>query len=159
MIEKTIKIPVIEYDSISELTDEDALLAQKAIESAQNAYAPYSGFRVGAALKLENGEIITGNNQENAAYPSGLCAERVAIFWAGAQFKDIPAKAMAVAAFKDGVMTTAPISPCGACRQVLSEYEHRFSQPISIVLLGQNRIIKFKQSTYLLPLGFEPSVL
>lgn len=159
MIEKTITIPVIEYSNMSELTEEDALLAQKAIESAKNAYAPYSGFCVGAALKLENGEIITGNNQENAAYPSGLCAERVAIFWAGAQNKDIPVKAMAVAAFKDGVMTAAPISPCGACRQVLAECEHRFSQPVSIVLLGQNRILKFKQSTYLLPLGFEPSVL
>lgn len=159
MNEKSIQIPITEFDSISELDQQDSILAQKAIEAAKNAYAPYSGFMVGAALRLVNGEIITGNNQENAAYPSGLCAERVAIFWAGSQYNDIPAQSMAIAAFKDGIMTEEPITPCGACRQVIAEYEHRFNTSYSLILLGAKRVFKLKKSTYLLPLGFEPSVL
>lgn len=159
MIERAIEILITEYASINELTHEDLLLANKAIEAAQNAYAPYSSFMVGAALYLDNGEIITGNNQENAAYPSGLCAERVALFWAGAQYKDVPVKSLAIAAFKDGIMTDTPITPCGSCRQVLAECEYRFKKPISLILLGKNKIYKLKQSTHLLPLGFEHALL
>lgn len=159
MKKTTITIPILEYNSLSELTDQDKALAEKAIEAAQNAYAPYSGFQVGAALRLANGIVVTGNNQENAAYPSGLCAERVALFWAGSQYKDIPVQSMAVAAFKNGRMTAAPISPCGACRQVLKESEHRYASPIALILLGEEKIVKFLQSGYLLPFGFEPNVL
>ncbi len=159
MKEKTICIPVTEYASLNEMLEKDILLANKAVYAAGNAYAPYSGFSVGAALILKNGDIITGNNQENAAYPSGLCAERVALFYAGSQFKDNAIISMAVAAFKDGEMTDEPISPCGGCRQVFAEYEHRFLAPFTLILLGKNRIYKFHKSTLLLPLGFEPSIL
>jgi cytidine deaminase len=159
MKETIITIPILEYNSLSELNEQDKILAEKAIDAAQNAYAPYSGFQVGAALRLANGVVVTGNNQENAAYPSGLCAERVALFWAGSQYKNIAVQSMAVAAFKDGEMTIGPISPCGACRQVLKESEHRHATPIALILLGKEKTVKLFQSSYLLPLGFEPSVL
>ncbi len=159
MKEKIIGIPYAEFASLSEMNNEDIELATKAMETAQNAYAPYSGFFVGAAVRLDNGQILTGNNQENAAYPSGLCAERVVLFWAGSQFKNYKVISMAIAAFKDGVMTTEPIAPCGACRQVFAEYEHRYAQPISLILVGEKRVFKLTQSTLLLPLGFDPSTL
>lgn len=159
MKETIITIPILEYNSLSELNEQDKILAEKAIDAAQNAYAPYSGFQVGAALRLANGVVVTGNNQENAAYPSGLCAERVALFWAGSQYKDVAVQSMAVAAFKDGEMTVEPISPCGACRQVLKESEHRHATPIALILMGKEKTIKLLQSSYLLPLGFEPTVL
>jgi cytidine deaminase len=160
MKQTSIKIPVTEFDSMAELEQVDFNLVQKAIEAAKNAYAPYSSFSVGAAIRLVNGEIILGNNQENAAYPSGLCAERVALFWVGSQFKDTPAESMAVVAFnEDGLMTDAPITPCGACRQVFAEYEHRYSKPFSIILVGSNRVLKLQKSTYLLPFGFDPLLL
>lgn len=154
MKHRTITIPVTEYASITEMEALDCILAEKAIEAAKNAYAPYSNFMVGAAIRLTNGEIILGSNQENAAYPSGLCAERVALFWAGSQYPNTPATSMAVVAFKDGLMIEEPITPCGACRQVIAEHEHRFAKSFSVILLGKNRVLKLEKSTYLLPFSF-----
>ena len=115
MIQKTIetKVTVYTYD---ELNDEQKMLIDKAREQVTKAYAPYSGFRVAAALMLENGEIFAGSNQENAAYPSGLCAERVAMFYANAQYPDVPVKTLAIAAFTNGKFIETPVTPCGSCR-------------------------------------------
>lgn len=128
----------VEYASIDELSDEDKNLVKIARESAANAYAPYSRFNVGAALILENGTILRGNNQENASYPIGLCAERVAIFASGANFPDQRIKTLAVTAFSKQFVIDKPITPCGACRQAISEYENRHKQPIKIVMVGES---------------------
>jgi cytidine deaminase len=124
------------YNSQTELTEEEQNLLLKAKEAAKNAYAPYSKFNVGCALLLENGEIILGNNQENIAYPSGLCAERTAIFYAGANFPTIPIKMMAITAFSNNYEVNQPVMPCGACLQSVSEFELKFSKPIKIILQG-----------------------
>ncbi|TND02598.1 MAG: cdd [Bacteroidetes bacterium] len=120
---------VAEYATESELPELSRNLLAEARKAAEKAYAPYSEFHVGAALLLENGTVVTGNNQENAAYPSGLCAERVAVFAAGAQFPDIPAQAIAISCKTPHFSIDTPLSPCGACRQVLAEYESRHKQP------------------------------
>jgi cytidine deaminase len=147
-------INIYEYSSPEELEEQDRNLINKAIEAAQKAYAPYSGFHVGAAVLLENGKIIQGNNQENAAYPSGLCAERVALFAANAQYPDIPVVALAVVAFNKGEMTDLATPPCGACRQVMIETEMRFGKPIRVILAGKSHILVFKNVRELLPLSF-----
>ncbi len=147
-------LSVMEYESEEELEQQDRNLVQHAIQAAKNAYAPYSGFRVGAAVLLDNGKIITGNNQENAAYPSGLCAERVALFAANAQYPDVPVKALAVVAFNHDQMTDYAVAPCGACRQVMIETEMRFSQPIRVILVGKSNILVFKNVKELLPFSF-----
>ena len=121
MTQKEIKICYSEYDSLSGLCEEDRILAEKAIEATANSYAPYSGFCVGAAVRLSDGKIITGSNQENIAYPSGLCAERTAMFYAHAQYPDAGIIAIAIAARQDGDLCETPASPCGACRQVMAE--------------------------------------
>ncbi len=136
-----------QYGSIDELTIEAKNLLLKAKEAATNAYAPYSKFNVGSALLLENGEIILGNNQENIAYPSGLCAERTAIFYAGANFPTIPIKMMAVTAFSNSYEVNQPVMPCGACLQSISELELRFSKPIEIILQGNSGPIYIAQGT------------
>ncbi|TCO07623.1 cytidine deaminase [Natronoflexus pectinivorans] len=147
-------ISYTEYQSVDQLSTGDRELAEKAINSAKSAYAPYSRFNVGTAIKLKNGEIICGNNQENAAYPSGLCAERVALFYAGANFPDVPVSSMAVVALKDDEITNQVISPCGSCRQVIVETSHRYKQNFPIILIGKNNILKIDDSTELLPLIF-----
>jgi cytidine deaminase len=111
------------YDSVQELPDEIQNLMKLAVEVRKNAYAPYSKFRVGAALLLDNGEIVLGSNQENAAYPSGLCAERVAIFQAGSIYPKAKILKMAITAASDTNKTISPIPPCGSCRQSIAEYE------------------------------------
>jgi cytidine deaminase len=135
MFKKSTKVTysVCRFDELTSLQQQ---LIDKAKEQVQNAYAPYSGFYVGAALELENGEIITANNQENSAYPSGLCAERVAVFYANAQYPDIPVKTLAIAAFTNGEFLKMPVTPCGACRQVLLETELRYETNITILLYG-----------------------
>ncbi len=138
---------------ISELSDKERQLAEQAYMAAERAYAPYSQFHVGAAVLLENGEIISGNNQENAAYPSGLCAERVALFYAGAQYPNIPVSTLAIIALKDGEIREH-ISPCGSCRQVLLETEQRYQRPIRILLCGRDEVLALKGATSLLPLSF-----
>ena len=158
MIQKTIetKVTVYTYD---ELNDEQKMLIDKAREQVTKAYAPYSGFRVGAALMLENGEIFAGSNQENAAYPSGLCAERVAMFYANAQYPDVPVKTLAIAAFTNGKFIETPVTPCGSCRQVLLESESRFNTGIQIFLYGTDEILMLENVKQLLPLCFEKNSL
>ena len=154
MKHRAITIRIAEYQHLDELSDEQANLVKRAIESAKQAYAPYSDFKVGAALILANGEIITGNNQENAAYPSGLCAERVAIFYAGANYPEVPVKMMAVTALKNGELQEEPVSPCGGCRQVMLEKENQGKTPMEIILYGSKKIQILKRATDLLPLPF-----
>lgn len=129
-------------------------LIKKAKFATNDAYAPYSGFHVGAAVLLTDGNIITGNNQENAAYPSGLCAERVAIFAANAQYPKIAVEAIAVAAFHDGDYTEMPCCPCGSCRQTLTEVENRFGHPIRVIMYGKEKIYEVASARDLLPISF-----
>lgn len=138
-----------------ELNAEDRELIDRAVRFGKNAYAPYSHFKVGAALKLENGEVIGGCNQENAAYPSGLCAERVALFSAATQYPDITPVAMAIVGCRDGEPTEEPLSPCGACLQVIHETELRYRRPVSLFLCGKERIIKVTSVRSLLPFAFD----
>ncbi|MDD2963150.1 MAG: cytidine deaminase [Bacteroidales bacterium] len=148
-------IPVRRYDDSNALSEADALLMKKAREAASMAYAPYSGFHVGAAVRLANGAIVTGNNQENAAYPSGLCAERVAVFYASSQYPDVPIEAIAVTARTKVRTISEPVSPCGACRQVLSEYETLHQTPIRIILAGETGpVVEFAKASDLLPMNF-----
>lgn len=158
MIEKTIetKIKVYAYD---ELSSEYQQLIEKAKDQVNKAYAPYSGFHVGAAVLLENGEIFAGSNQENSAYPSGLCAERVAMFYANAQYPNVAVKALAIAAYTHGEFLNEPVTPCGSCRQVLLETETRFENDITIMLYGTANIYVMDNVKQLLPLRFEKSSL
>jgi len=147
-------IRISEYDRLEDLPEEPAALVRKAIEAAGKAYAPYSEYYVGACLLLENGEIICGNNQENAASPSGLCAERVALFCAGARFPGIPVSRIAVAAIQNGQVQDQPVSPCGSCRQVLFEKERIAGKPMEVILYGSSRIQVLSSASDLLPLPF-----
>lgn len=155
-MDKTIVIDYQEYDSIDEQPREDSALMQKAIGAIEGSYAPYSGFHVGAALRLKNGIVVEGSNQENVAYPSGLCAERTAIFSASAQYpqcRDYEALAI-VGRNAEGVLCEA--SPCGACRQVLSEYEHVQGHPLRVICyLEGGRVRVFPSVVSLLPFSFD----
>ena len=148
------------FDNLNELPKEISYLMQKAIDAREKAYAPYSKFTVGAAILLENNEIITGNNQENASYPSGLCAERTAIYFAGAQFPNVKMVRMALTAGSKIKKTNEPIPPCGACRQAISEYEVKQNAPIEIYFMGETgKIVKSNSLANLLPLVFDKSFL
>ena len=147
----TTKIKVCSYD---ELTPEQKKLTDEAKEATSRAYAPYSNFYVGAAAELENGEIITGNNQENAAYPSGLCAERVALFFAGSKYPDMPVKRLAIIAKTNGDFIEQCTAPCGACRQVILETEDRGKKPMEIILCGKDEVYILDSIKDLLPLYF-----
>ena len=136
-----------------ELPDCEWPLVEAALNAPRQSYAPYSKFHVGAAALLENGEIVTGSNQENAAYPSGLCAERVTLFHAGHQYPDVPVIALAIAAVTNGKQVVS-ISPCGACRQVLLETEQRFGKSMKVLLCGTEQIIIAPSAESLLPLCF-----
>ena len=124
-----------------------------------NAYAPYSGFQVGAAVLLENGKVFGANNQENSAYPSGLCAERVAMFYANAQHPNTAVTALAIAAFTNGKFLPSPVTPCGSCRQVLIETEDRFEKDITVMLYGTEFVYLLENVKQLLPLRFDKSSL
>jgi cytidine deaminase len=156
---KEIKILVYVFENLAQLTSEDRDLILKAREAAKNAYAPYSGFYVGAAVLLENGEIIVGNNQENGAYPSGLCAERVALFYANASHPKVPVKIIAVTALDKNGKVHNSVSPCGSCRQVMLESETMFGKPIKIILDGEKTISILEGVESLLPLSFKPDFL
>lgn len=159
---KDIKIESIltVYDNFKELPSEIEHLMGKAIEARKNAYAPYSNFSVGAAILLDNKQIVTGNNQENASYPSGLCAERTAIYYAGAQYPDVKILKMALTAGSKTNQTNTPIPPCGACRQAIAEYEVKQETPIEIYFMGETgKIVKSNSLANLLPLGFDRSFL
>jgi cytidine deaminase len=147
----TTKIQICSYD---ELNSEEKFLVDQAKAATAKAYAPYSNFKVGAAVLLENGEIVTGNNQENVAFPSGLCAERTTLFYANATYPNQAVKILAIAAYTEGDFLDRPISPCGACRQVILETEMRYNQQIKIILYGQKEIYILDGIKNLLPLSF-----
>ena len=132
MSEKRLTIDYEEFSSVSEMDPKDQELCRAAIEAQKGSYSPYSHFQVGAALLLANGVVVKGANQENAAYPSGLCAERSAMFWAGANYPDIPMDTLAIAGSDHGVLCESPASPCGACRQVMAEYQKKHGKPMKI---------------------------
>lgn len=138
----------------SELSHEDQTLLKYAIDATKNAYAPYSNFSVGVALELANKEIITGSNQENAAYPSGLCAERVAMNYASHSFPGIAINVMVITAFTNRKMIGKPVPPCGACRQVIAEYVNRTKTSFRIILTGQEECIIIDDVMHLLPFYF-----
>ena len=143
------------YPNWESLQTVDKSVVNKAFEAMEKAYAPYSKFKVGAALLLEDGQIIQGNNQENIAYPSGLCAERVALFHAGAQFPRIAVDLICIVAKGDLMPISQLLSPCGACRQVMLESENRQNKPIRIILVNQdNRTMCIDSVQNLLPFGF-----
>ena len=154
-----IRIIVQEFENIDELPEPDHKLVLEARRITTQAYAPYSGFCVGAAILLDNGKIITGNNQENSAYPSGLCAERVTMFYANANYPDSAVKTIAISAQKDGVLVEEPVKPCGGCRQALAEAEVRFQKPIRIILDGNEKILVLTGVESLLPLSFSKKSL
>ena len=148
-------VRLYEYDQLEELSEEQVLLVNSAIKAARDAYAPYSEYHVGAAVRLANGEIVIGSNQENAAYPSGLCAERVAIFYAGARHPDVPVQSIAIAAIREGILQEGPVAPCGACRQVLYEKESQGDGSMELVLYGSKKIQVINRVTDLLPIPFK----
>ncbi|UQD56004.1 cytidine deaminase [Flavobacterium sp. K5-23] len=148
------------YDTIPDLPLDIQNLMEQAVDVRKKAYAPYSNFRVGTALLLDNGEIVLGSNQENAAYPSGLCAERVAIFYAGAIYPEAKILKMAITAASDTNTTKSPIPPCGACRQSIAEYETRQDVPIEIYFMGElGAIYKSDSLKNLLPFMFDKNFL
>jgi len=148
------------YDSIEQLPNDIQDLMQQAVEVRKKAYAPYSQFRVGAALFLDNGKIILGSNQENAAYPSGLCAERVAIFHAGSVYPEAKILKMAITAASDNNQTKAPIPPCGSCRQSIAEYEIKQDTPIEIYFMGEiGEVYQSASLKNLLPFMFDKKFL
>ena len=145
----------IQVVQMSDLTDDERTLVEMAIEATSRSYAPYSHFHVGAALQLKNGKRFIGCNQENAAFPAGICAERAAIFAAGAQYPDQPIVMLAITARgKDGELIDEPASPCGTCRQVIIETETRFQQPVRILLYGRKRVYIMDGIKELMPLSF-----
>ncbi len=148
-----INISIQSYQ-LDELSPQDQELVQAAIKATHNAYANYSRFYVGAALRLENGKIVIGANQENAAFPSGLCAERTAVFAAQANYPDSPIETLAIAGRNEKGVLPNPITPCGACRQVILEIEDRYKKPIKILLYGTQKIYCVRSVKDLLPLSF-----
>lgn len=150
------KITVCSYD---ELSNEEKILIDKAKEASCHSYAPYSHFQVGAAALLSDGTIVTGNNQENAAYPSGLCAERVTLFFANSNYPSLPVKTLALAAQTKGEYTHAQTAPCGACRQVILETENRYDTPIRLLMYGKEGIYIVSSIKDLLPLHFDKTCL
>jgi cytidine deaminase len=152
--EKNISFTYKEYESPEEMGTEDQELILIDKEAAKLAYAPYSRFRVGAAIRLESGRIVHGSNVENAAFPSGICAERTAVAGAVSNYPDDKPVAMAIAAMTDEGLTAECISPCGNCRQVIAEEEMRTGKQIRIILCGRNKIQVVNSISLLLPLGF-----
>ena len=155
MTSKEIKIAYTEYASLDELEPKDKELAQAAIDATAQAYAPYSKFNVGAAVLFEDGVIVKGSNQENAAYPSGLCAERTALFYASASRPDKAMVAISIAAVHNGELCENPATPCGACRQVMAQYQLKSGLPMMVLLVGAHKIWKFEKIDDLLPLIFD----
>lgn len=149
-----IKIPVKEY-TYDELTASDRILTEKARQATYRSYAPYSKFSVGAAIALDNGEIVEGSNQENVAYPSGICAERTAAFYAHARYPEARFVQIAIAARgTDGEFSPSPTAPCGACRQVLLEYETLAGHDVPVLLCANDRVLRFPSVKSTLPLAF-----
>jgi cytidine deaminase len=160
MYRKRITFDYEVYESMFDLPLQDRLLMEAAISARDNAYAPYSGFKVGAAVLLDNEEVVIGNNQENASFPSGLCAERVAVFQAGARFPGIALKAIAISAASDRILVDKPAAPCGNCRQAIAEYEQRQHKGIAILMSGtEGEVFRCRAVADLLPFAFGPDNL
>ena len=155
MTNKEIKIAFKEYESLDQLEAGDRTLAEAAIEATGQSYAPYSNFNVGAAVLFEDGVIIKGANQENAAYPSGLCAERTALFYASSSRPDKAMTGIAIAAGQNGKLCASPATPCGACRQVMAQYQTKGGVPMKVILVGSEKIWVFDKVDDLLPLIFD----
>ncbi len=156
MKKHSLTIAYTECSELSQLADEDSKLLKEAWEACDSAYAPYSHFHVGAAVRLANNLTFKGNNQENAAYPSGICAERVAVFSASATYPGVPIKTIAVVAKTKIFTLENPVTPCGACRQVIAEYEKLAGQPIRILLQGSaEKVWILDGISNLLPLMFD----
>lgn len=155
MSAKNLTITYEEFSSIDDLSQTDIDLCREATKAMVNSHSPYSEFRVGAAVRLESGKIVYGSNQENVAYPSGLCAERVALFTIGSTYPEDPIISMAITAHTDNFKLSEPVTSCGACLQVMAEYEKKQSHPIEVLFYCQNgSIIKTKGVQSLLPFAF-----
>ncbi len=155
MIGKKLEINYKEYSSLEELDAKDRMLIEAARQAQKSSYAPYSHFNVGAAVLLEDGTVVKGSNQENAASPSGLCAERTAMFAAGATYPGVAMVSMAIAGGPDFGLCESPATPCGACRQVMAEYQKIGRKPMSIILTGKDKIWKFEKVDDMLPFIFD----
>jgi len=155
MNEVTYSFNYLVYNSITELAVDDRELLEKAKEATHGSFAPYSHYHVGAAVRLANGIIFSGSNQENMSFPAGSCAERVAVFAAAASYPDIPMEALAISAKADSFEVTDPVPPCGICRQAILEYEMKFNNKIRLILGGQNgHVYVIEGMGTLLPLAF-----
>jgi len=151
---------VYEYDNISSCAEDIRNLMSRATETREKSYSPYSEFQVGAALLLSNGKIVAGSNQENASYPSGLCAERTAIFYAGSQFPDEKILKIAITAGPKNKDYSHPVPPCGSCRQAIAEYEQKQKSPIAIYFMGKSgKVLMVESLLSLLPLAFSGDYL
>ena len=155
MTEKHLSIDYKEYASASEMSPKDQELVNAALEARAGSYSPYSHFQVGAALRLSSGRIIKGANQENAAYPAGLCAERTAMFAAGANYPGQVFETLAIVASDHDHLLDEPATPCGNCRQVMAEYQSKCGKPMEVILIGARRIWKFSKVDDLLPFIFD----
>jgi cytidine deaminase len=154
MKEKEIRLVYTEYNNISEIPENERSLIEKAIEAGRKAYAPYSRFLVGAALLLEDGTVVTGANVENAAFPSGSCAEKTALSYAVTNYQGVKPVAIAITARTENGLTSEPVPPCGNCRQMLLEEEIRNGQPIKVILYGAGRTVIIPSSEKLIPMHF-----
>ena len=154
MITKILEITYSEYSSVNELPQMDANLLNAAVEALNGSYAPYSNFNVGAAVLLDNGVIVKGANQENIAYPSGLCAERTALFSAHANYPDNKVVSIALTSSQNGLLLATPPFPCGACRQVMVQTQTRNGSPLRIIIGGSDKVFVFNSVESLLPFIF-----
>lgn len=155
MVQKELKIAYTEFENISEMDSMDKELVEASIEAMKLSYAPYSKFNVGAAVRMSDGSIIKGSNQENAAYPSGICAERTAMFYANSIAGDKTMTSIAIAASQDGTICTKPVSPCGACRQVMAEYQTKSGHNMRVLLHGSSKTMVFERVDDILPFIFD----
>lgn len=153
-INKEYRFNFREYASMEDLPLNYQVLVGKSIDAQKSSYSPYSNFAVGASVLLENGEILQGSNQENGAFPSGLCAERVALFYAGSKYPGVAVKAIAITASFKGVGPLEPISPCGACRQVMLETRNTGNMPMEVIMVGERRIYIVDDVKLLVPFSF-----
>lgn len=156
MEEGRIEVVFNKYRSVDELSASDQLLIDKAKKLAKSAYAPYSGFRVASVALMSDGSFVQGTNQENASYPIGLCAERVLLAAASSIAPGKAINTIAITYESDDVDTSAPVAPCGICRQSLLEFESRFNNSMRVLLVGEQEIFEFQSASKLLPLGFKP---
>ncbi len=158
MREHTLKIDIKIY-TYEELNEDDRQLIDEAIQATERSYAPYSHFSVGAAARLSDNSIVSGSNQENAAYPSGTCAERTTLFYANSQHPNKAVLTLAIAAHNGKDFLNTPIPPCGACRQVMLETEKRYGSPMRILLYGKQEIYELENVSALLPLSFDAGMM